>query len=165
MRPKLVEGTNGGVEDFLIRWHPANKVKEYLNESAASNLCNITVSDRRQLSHCSSIGLKTVVEELLAYSGWARLLASSDFNLRAADFMTGQDQLATGGRGAAPGRSAYPGGRTESRQHHPAPSSSIRVEGPSAAVGLVSQTSYVEALNHRLWLLRDAFQPRDSFPS
>lgn len=153
MRPKLFEDTNGDVEDFLVRWPPANKVKEYLNEAAAGNLCNITVSDKKQLCHSSSIGLKTVVEELLAYSGLA-------LNLRAADFTAGQDQLVSGARGGAAGRSGHhPGGRSEPRRHHPAPSSSIRAEGPAAAVGLVSQTGYVEALYHRLWHLGDDFQP------
>ncbi len=63
---KLLEDKNGEVQNLAVRCLGplVSKVKDYQVESIVDNLCANMVGDREQLRDISSIGLKTVINEL-----------------------------------------------------------------------------------------------------
>lgn len=63
---KLLEDKNGEVQNLAVKCLGplVNKVKEYQVETIVDTLCSNMVSDKEQLRDISSIGLKTVINEL-----------------------------------------------------------------------------------------------------
>ncbi|GAB6018576.1 Cullin-associated NEDD8-dissociated protein 1 [Chamberlinius hualienensis] len=74
---KLLEDKNGEVQNLAVKCLGPliNKVKEYQVETIVDTLCTNMVSDKEQLRDISSIGLKTVINELPpASSGLAAVI-------------------------------------------------------------------------------------------
>ena len=63
---KLLEDKNGEVQNLAVRCLGplVAKVKDFQVEAIVDQLCNNMVGDREQLRDISSIGLKTVINEL-----------------------------------------------------------------------------------------------------
>ncbi|XP_022103590.1 cullin-associated NEDD8-dissociated protein 1-like [Acanthaster planci] len=63
---KLLEDKNGEVQNLAVKCLGplVSKVKEYQVETIVDNLCNNMLSEKEQLRDISSIGLKTVINEL-----------------------------------------------------------------------------------------------------
>ncbi|XP_063954997.1 cullin-associated NEDD8-dissociated protein 1-like isoform X1 [Lytechinus pictus] len=63
---KLLEDKNGEVQNLAVKCLGplVSKVKEYQVETIVDTLCNNMLSDKEQLRDISSIGLKTVINEL-----------------------------------------------------------------------------------------------------
>ena len=63
---KLLEDKNGEVQNLAVRCLGplVGKVKDFQVESIVDHLCNNMVGDKEQLRDISSIGLKTVINEL-----------------------------------------------------------------------------------------------------
>lgn len=75
---KLLEDKNGEVQNLAVKCLGplVNKVKEYQVEMIVESLCNNMVSEKEQLRDISSIGLKTVINELPAVGGGGGLAAA-----------------------------------------------------------------------------------------
>ncbi|XP_064480368.1 cullin-associated NEDD8-dissociated protein 1-like [Ornithodoros turicata] len=76
---KLLEDKNGEVQNLAVKCLGplVNKVKEYQVEMIVESLCNNMVSEKEQLRDISSIGLKTVINELPAAAGGGGGLATA----------------------------------------------------------------------------------------
>ncbi|PIK52688.1 putative cullin-associated NEDD8-dissociated protein 1-like isoform X2 [Apostichopus japonicus] len=63
---KLLEDKNGEVQNLAVKCLGplVSKVKDYQVETIVETLCNNMLSDKEQLRDISSIGLKTVINEL-----------------------------------------------------------------------------------------------------